>query len=53
MTLRRRPILIDGAHGEGGGQILRTALALSALTGRPLTVEDVRAGRPKPPGVRA
>jgi RNA 3'-terminal phosphate cyclase (ATP) len=48
MTLRQRPILIDGAHGEGGGQILRTALVLSAVTGRPLTIENVRAGRPKP-----
>jgi RNA 3'-terminal phosphate cyclase (ATP) len=41
-------LVIDGSHGEGGGQILRTALALSAVTGRPLRVEKIRAGRPKP-----
>lgn len=39
------PVVIDGAHGEGGGQILRTALALSALTGRPLRMERIRANR--------
>lgn len=42
------PLLIDGAHGEGGGQILRTALALSAVTGRPLRIERIRANRRKP-----
>ncbi|MBS0262326.1 MAG: RNA 3'-terminal phosphate cyclase [Planctomycetes bacterium] len=36
---------IDGSHGEGGGQILRTSLALSLLTGRPLVIENIRAGR--------
>lgn len=41
-------LLIDGAHGEGGGQILRTALALSAITGRPIRVERIRANRRKP-----
>lgn len=41
-------LVIDGGHGEGGGQILRTAVALSAITGRPLRVEDVRARRPNP-----
>ena len=39
---------IDGSHGEGGGQLLRTALAIAALTGEPLTVERIRAGRRKP-----
>lgn len=42
------PILLDGAHGEGGGQILRTGLALSLLTRRPLQIERIRAGRSKP-----
>jgi RNA 3'-terminal phosphate cyclase (ATP) len=42
------PIVFDGSAGEGGGQILRTALALSAITGRPFTVTRVRANRPKP-----
>lgn len=41
-------VTLDGSAGEGGGQILRTALALSALTGRPLTIEKIRAGRKKP-----
>ncbi len=44
----QRPLRIDGSHGEGGGQILRTALALSALGGRPVEIVDIRAGRPKP-----
>jgi RNA 3'-terminal phosphate cyclase (ATP) len=39
---------IDGATGEGGGQVLRTSLALAALTGRRLVVSNIRAGRPKP-----
>lgn len=39
---------IDGARGEGGGQILRTSLALSLITGRPLRMRQIRAGRAKP-----
>lgn len=42
------PVLLDGSFGEGGGQILRTSLSLSALTGRPLRLEKIRAGRQKP-----
>ncbi len=42
------PITIDGSQGEGGGQILRTALALSLATGTPVRVENIRAGRRKP-----
>ncbi|UCH04142.1 MAG: RNA 3'-terminal phosphate cyclase [Candidatus Thorarchaeota archaeon] len=41
-------IEIDGSHGEGGGQILRTSVALSALTMRPVRISRIRAGRPKP-----
>ncbi len=41
-------ITIDGSQGEGGGQILRTSLALSAITGTPVTIEQIRAKRPKP-----
>lgn len=41
-------ISIDGSHGEGGGQIIRTSLSLSALTGKPVTVTNVRARRSKP-----
>jgi RNA 3'-phosphate cyclase len=39
---------IDGSFGEGGGQILRTSLALSLLTGRPFQLHHIRAGRAKP-----
>jgi RNA 3'-terminal phosphate cyclase (ATP) len=42
------PIVIDGSRGEGGGQILRTSLALSMITGRPLDMRQIRAGRAKP-----
>jgi RNA 3'-terminal phosphate cyclase (ATP) len=41
-------ITIDGSAGEGGGQILRTALALSLVTGRPFRIDGIRAGRNKP-----
>ncbi len=41
-------LLIDGSFGEGGGQILRTSLALSLVTGKPFRIEKVRAGRRKP-----
>lgn len=39
---------LDGAFGEGGGQILRSALTLSLLTGRPFELINIRAKRPKP-----
>lgn len=41
-------ITIDGAAGEGGGQILRTSLALSLVTGKPFRIINIRAGRKKP-----
>lgn len=40
--------IIDGSLGEGGGQILRTSLALAAVTGEPFRIEGIRAGRKKP-----
>ena len=43
---------IDGSLGEGGGQIVRTALSLSALTGHPFRIKNIREKRPKP-GLRA
>jgi RNA 3'-terminal phosphate cyclase (ATP) len=39
---------VDGSYGEGGGQILRTALALAALTGVPVRIEHIRARRSNP-----
>ena len=41
-------IELDGSLGEGGGQILRTALALSLITGQPFSITNIRAKRPKP-----
>jgi len=41
-------VFIDGSIGEGGGQILRTSLALSCITGKGLHIENIRAARPKP-----
>jgi RNA 3'-terminal phosphate cyclase (ATP) len=39
---------LDGGQGEGGGQILRTALSASAVTGRPFSIDRLRANRIKP-----
>ena len=39
---------IDGSYGEGGGQILRTSLSLAAITGKPTSIHNIRAGRKKP-----
>ncbi|KEO85729.1 RNA 3'-terminal-phosphate cyclase [Erythrobacter sp. JL475] len=41
-------ITIDGSKGEGGGQVLRYAAALSLLTGEPFTIQNIRGGREKP-----
>ncbi|MCP3145349.1 RNA 3'-terminal phosphate cyclase [Pyxidicoccus xibeiensis] len=41
-------VRIDGSKGEGGGQVLRTSLALSLVTGTPFTITHIRAGRKKP-----
>ena len=40
-------ITIDGSKGEGGGQVLRTSLALSLVTGAPFRIENIRAKRPE------
>lgn len=41
-------LVIDGSQGEGGGQIVRSSLALAAVTGRPVRIDNIRAGRAKP-----
>lgn len=43
---------IDGAFGEGGGQILRNAVAFSVLTNKPIKVKNIRKNRPNP-GIKA
>ncbi|HEX5457507.1 MAG TPA: RNA 3'-terminal phosphate cyclase [Candidatus Nitrosotalea sp.] len=45
------PIKIDGGWGEGGGQIIRSAITLSAITGKPVEIENIRKNR-KVPGLR-
>ena len=41
-------VTIDGSFGEGGGQILRSSLALSLVSGKPFSIHSVRAGRKRP-----
>ena len=41
-------LIIDGAQGEGGGQIVRSSLALALVTGKSVAIENIRAGREKP-----
>ena len=48
ITRDQEPLTLDGSIGEGGGQILRTGLSLSMVTGRPLHITRIRSGRPKP-----
>ncbi|MFN3302072.1 MAG: RNA 3'-terminal phosphate cyclase, partial [Patescibacteria group bacterium] len=49
---KERILRIDGSFGEGGGQILRTSLSLSILTGQPIEIFNIRAKR-KNPGLQA
>ena len=54
MTRKTREKGVEGRHarqqdhGEGGGQVVRTSLALSAITGQAVRIEKIRAGRHKP-----
>ena len=41
-------LTIDGSMGEGGGQVLRSSLALSLLSGAPFRIDGIRAGRARP-----
>jgi RNA 3'-terminal phosphate cyclase (ATP) len=41
-------LTLDGSYGEGGGQVLRTGLSLSAITGQPVRFDNIRARRRKP-----
>ncbi len=41
-------LVIDGSKGEGGGQIMRTALALSVILGKPVRLFNIRMNRPRP-----
>ena len=43
-----KTVSIDGAMGEGGGQVLRSSLSLAMLTGTRVEITRIRAGRPKP-----
>jgi len=47
-NMKESILTIDGSHGEGGGQVLRSSLAMSLVTGRPFVIENIRAGRKKP-----
>ena len=52
MSEASQNVRLDGAVLEGGGQILRNAVALSALTNNAVTIERIRANRSKP-GLKA
>jgi len=48
MPQTQSALSIDGSLGEGGGQVLRTSLALALITGRPFTLRNIRSRRTKP-----
>ncbi|MCH8978534.1 MAG: hypothetical protein IH945_04740 [Armatimonadetes bacterium] len=48
MSVKVDPIVLNGAHGEGGGALLRTAVAMAALTQQPLRLHNVRGALRKP-----
>ena len=47
LNAKNQTLKIDGSTGEGGGQIIRSALTLSMLTGTPIEITNIRAGRAK------
>jgi RNA 3'-phosphate cyclase len=48
VMLAHSRLAIDGAHGEGGGQVVRTAVGLAAIVGQPIEVASIRARRETP-----
>lgn len=48
MAVLGTPIIVDGSHGEGGGALFRTAIAMAALTQQPLRLTQIRGGTPYP-----
>ncbi|MBR4259408.1 MAG: RNA 3'-phosphate cyclase [Kiritimatiellae bacterium] len=48
MKMMDSEVRIDGSQGEGGGQVLRTSLSLSAAYGKPFEMQNIRAKRDKP-----
>jgi len=46
--MRNKMLEIDGSYGEGGGQLVRTAVALSAVTGTEIRITNIRKNRPNP-----
>jgi RNA 3'-terminal phosphate cyclase len=47
-VVKAETIRIDGSFGEGGGQIFRSSLSSSLVTGKPFRIENIRANREKP-----
>jgi RNA 3'-terminal phosphate cyclase (GTP) len=50
--LKKFMLKIDGSYGEGGGQLIRTAIAMSCITNKPIKIHNIRSGRSKP-GLKA
>lgn len=51
-SVKEMPLLIDGSHLKAGGQVLRNAITLSALTSRPIKIHSVRKNRPDSQGLK-